>query len=154
MNTPECLGVRVVYDPEMASASITLDPTRWWWPWRCVRTPGLCESRGIWRWKKIVVGPPFTRFPPREQQAILLHEVGHAKLKHVEQRLLAAWKIILAPLAFARLAVQQEHQADAFARGCGYGPDLARALARCSVGPVESLHPNTLDRIARLTGGA
>lgn len=145
----DCLGVRVFYDPDFEQASITLDFKRWWWPWRTRLYPGICESRGLGRFACVVMGPALLNFPPREQQALLLHEIGHVKMKHVRERIFSAWKIVFCPAAFSRLCVRQEYQADGFALGCGYGADLARAFAR--VTEVKSaLHPSREERIARL----
>lgn len=126
--TTNCLGIPVVYDVSMNTIS---------------------EARGMWRWRKIFVGPAFLAFPPREQQAILLHEVGHLKLRHLERRLFAALLLIFWPPSLARLCVAQEFEADRFARGCGYGADLARAFARVKSSP-SPLHPSKEERIARL----
>ncbi len=144
------MGIPVRDDAQMQSVAITLDRSRWWWPWRFAKFPGIVETRGIFRWKCVVVGPSFFRFPPREQQAILLHEVGHVKLNHVEKRLLRIWQIVLLPFAFARFCVAQEFQADYFAAECGYAIDLASALSRMRPDARAALHPAVGERIARL----
>lgn len=144
------LGIPVRYDPDLESVSITLDWSRWWWPWKFAKFPGLVEQRGLFRWKHIVTGKNLSAFPPREQQAILLHEVGHAKLHHVEKRLLRMWQIVLWPAAFARLCINQEFQADFYAAECGYALDLASALSRLRTDSRASLHPAVGDRVARL----
>lgn len=119
-----CLGIPVRYDAHLKIIS---------------------DSRGIWRWQEIVVGPLFTAFPPREQQAILLHEAGHCKMRHVEHRLLA----LLAPWTIPRLCREQEFAADRFAAECGFGADLARAFLRLKA-PATALHPPVEERIGRL----
>lgn len=111
---------------------------------------GISDSRGLWRWKKIVVGPTFTRFPPREQAAMLLHEVGHCKLYHLEKRLLRLWRLLWHPSQLAAYCMQQEFEADRFVSGCGYGADLARAFSRLTEGNA-ALHPPLSLRIERLT---
>lgn len=151
-----CLGIQVIYDPLLGAIS---------------------DSRGVWRWKKIVVGRQFFGFPPREQGAILLHEAGHCKLGHVARlqffiarsprRLLkllffsirssfagdgvrafhAALALALPDLAEYRK--KQELQADRYAAGCGYGHDLARALARMH-GDDSGFYPPRAERILRL----
>ena len=111
---------------------------------------GILDSRGLWRWKKIFVGPAFLAFPPREQQALLLHEVGHCKLKHLEKRLRSLWLLFWRPRALAVLCRAQELEADRFAAACGYGAELAEAFRRMK--HVDSpLHPHISERIARLT---
>lgn len=151
-----CLGIPVRYDPS---------------------TKAIVDSRGLWRWQEIVIGPTFLQLPPREQGAFLLHEAGHCKLGHVRK---LAWFIIRNPrrLAifvwlglcadnqdgfFASVASvlpeiaayrkAQEFQADRFAAECGYGPDLARAFSRIRSegGPF---HPHPAERISRLSGAA
>lgn len=124
-----CLGIPVLYDEKL---------------------PLISESRGVWRWKKIVVGPAFLAFPPREQQAMLLHEVGHCKLRHLERRCLAALVLLFWPPALGRYCQRQEFQADRFAAACGYGPDLARAFLRLRAVPASPLHPPLAQRIAAL----
>lgn len=144
-------------DPAMKSGAIAFvgwaHPSRRWWPWRfpwkMEMAPGLCETRGFIR-KEIVVGPAFSRFAPREQQAILLHEVGHVKLRHIEKRILNLWRIFFWPSSFVRLCFVQEFQADAFCAGCGYGVDLALAMSRMKTDDRVSLHPSLNDRMARL----
>lgn len=125
---PDCLGIPVRFDPRMR---------------------GISNSRGVGRWKAIFVGSAFGQFPPREQAAILLHEAGHCKLRHLEQRLKrlhwAFWK----PHVLAAFCAAQEFEADRFAAGCGYGADLARAFSRLQ-GTDTPLHPPMAERIARL----
>lgn len=124
------MGIPVVYDPGMSGT--------------------ISDSRGLWRWKKIFVGPSLRAFPPREQQALLIHEVGHCKMFHLERRLLWACVLIFWPPALARYCKTQEHQADLFTAHCGYGPDLARAFMRLRSDGGGPLHPSTSERIARL----
>lgn len=151
MKIQRCHGIRVLYDEGAMSGSIQFDRARWWWPWRVTLYPCLCESRGIWPLNRIVVGRAFFAFPPREQQAMLLHEVGHVKLRHVAERARALWKVVLRPQEFAALCRRQEFEADAFAAHCGYASELAQAFGRIKAasGP---LHPPVLERIARLVG--
>jgi len=127
-NLPLCHGIRVVYDPNTSSIS---------------------DSRGLWRWKKIIVGNNFFRFPPREQQAILLHEVGHCKLRHLEKRIASTWWVVIAPRRLIELCVEQEFQADRYAAAHGYGDDLARAFSRIR-GESNLLHPPLEERRRRL----
>ena len=111
----------------------------------------ISDSRGVGRWKKVVVGPLFLKFPWPEQQAILLHEVGHCKLFHVEHRIGKLWLLLWKPSKLRQLCIDQEHAADAFVRSCGYGAELARAFSRISP-EAHFLHPPASERIIRLTG--
>jgi hypothetical protein len=106
----------------------------------------ICDSRGIWRWKEIVVGPDFFRFPPAEQQALLLHEAGHCLRFHVERRILA---ILTRPWAVAGLCRAQEYEADNFVRSAGRGLALASAFSRLRSAPGP-FHPPLSERISRL----
>lgn len=126
---PECLGIPVRYQPTFK---------------------GISDSRGLWRWKKIVIGPAFTAFPAREQAAILLHEAGHCKLFHLEKRIARLWLLLWRPSRLSAYCAQQEFEADRFAAGCGYGADLARAFSRLAVSD-SILHPPIALRIERLT---
>ncbi len=121
---------------------------------------GISEARGIGRWERIVVGPKFLCFPPREQQALLLHEVGHRKLKHLEKRLRKLWLLFISPRSLARLCIEQEYEADRFVRACGFGMELAQAFMR--VRPPSDprsrlvdvyFHPPREERILRLQAG-
>lgn len=135
MPTGKCLGIPVIYDPTLTE---------------------IAHSRGFLFWKTIVIGPLFTAFAAREQQAILLHEAGHCKLWHAERCLwpllraillhpalaLAAalqrdpvrtemlWSEWIERSGIAELRRAQEYQADYYAAQCGYGADLARAYSR------------------------
>lgn len=124
----KCLGVPVIYKPALKAIS---------------------ESRGLWPFKRIVVGPTLRAFPEREQQAILLHEVGHCKMFHLEKRILQAFTALFRPSLILAYCHAQEFAADEFVAGCGYGMDLARAFSR--INPTDSpWHPRRDHRIARL----
>ena len=110
----------------------------------------LSEARGLWPFKKIVVGADFARLEPRCQGAALLHEVGHVKLFHLEKRIAFAILNFWRPAAIARYCREQEFQADAFAAGCGYGLDLALLFARLNE-QSDPFHPSVRERIERLT---
>jgi Zn-dependent protease with chaperone function len=119
----------VLYDPELKNIS---------------------DSRGIWRWKKIVVGPSFLRLDEREAGAVLLHEAGHCKLRHLEKRLTMLWLVLVSPKRLLRICLEQEYEADRFAAKCGYGNDLIRLFNRMSAQSPGPFHPELGSRIARL----
>ena len=123
-----CLGFPVAYNP---------------------RSKSISDSRGLWPFKRIVVGPFFSIFGDREKQAILLHEAGHCKMFHLEKRVVRAFTSIFRPSLLSEYCRAQEFAADQFAAGCGYALDLASALSRIksSGGP---LHPDLSIRISRL----
>jgi Zn-dependent protease with chaperone function len=124
--TEKCLGIPVRYDERLTI---------------------ICESRGVGPWKEIVVGPAFLRFGPRERQALLLHEVAHCKLFHVEKRILL---LIVFPFCIFAYCRDNEFVADKFVKECGYGGDLARAFLKMA-DRKSVLHPPLMDRILRLT---
>ena len=130
MKIDPVLGIEVVFDEGLAN---------------------ICDSRGIFRWKKIVVGPTFLSFPPREQQALLLHEVGHCKLKHLEKRLARLWLLFWSPRRLAEMCIEQEFEADRFVAAIGLGGALAQAFGRIKATP-DPFHPPVTERIARLIG--
>lgn len=112
--------------------------------------PFICDSRGIGRWKKIVVGRAFFTFDDRQQSAFLLHEVAHCKLRHLEKRIAALWLLIWRPKRLAQLCIEQEFEADLFVARCGFGPDLARAFLRIGSAGEDPLHPPLTARVERL----
>jgi hypothetical protein len=124
MRIEPCLGIPVRYDPAARA---------------------ICDSRGLGRWQEIVIGPQFLRFPPAEQQAMLLHEAGHCKMLHVKRRLFA----LLTPWKLRAICREQEFEADRFVRAIGYGAELARAFSRMRE-QESPLHPPLTERIQRL----
>lgn len=126
-----CCGIPTFYDPELKNIS---------------------DSRGIWRWKKIILGNAFHQLSEREAKAVLLHEVGHCKLRHLEKRLTMLWLVLWNPQKLLRLCIEQEYEADRFAARMGYGMDLVQLFCRMQrqQGPF---HPELSERIARLTQG-
>jgi Zn-dependent protease with chaperone function len=123
-----CLGVPVRYNPKLKFIS---------------------ESRGLWPFKRIVVGPGIRAFAEREQQAILLHEVGHCKMFHLEKRILRVLTAFFRPSVIIAYCHAQEFSADEFVAHCGYGLELARAFTRLTQ-TAGVWHPRSEDRIARL----
>lgn len=101
------------------------------------------------RFGRIVVGEAFFRLSPREQGAVLLHEVGHVKLGHVWRRWVFAALNFWRPRAIVAYCREQEFQADAYVAGCGYARDLAMVYAKMEVVPGP-WHPAPKDRIERL----
>lgn len=129
---PRCHGVPVSYDPGLKNIS---------------------DSRGIWPFKKIVVGPQFLQLSPGEQGAVLLHEVGHCQLYHLEKRIAMMWLVLVSPKRLLRLCLAQEYEADAYAAKEGFAPYLASVFSRLQ--DAEGvLHPDLALRIERLRKGA
>ncbi len=126
-----CLGIPVVYDPGLKNIS---------------------DSRGIWRWKKIVIGPNFAKLSEREQGAVLLHEAGHCLLRHLEKRLTMTWLVLVNPEKLLRLCINQEYEADQFAAVRGYGDGLVKLFCRME-NADGTFHPELSSRIARLQKG-
>ncbi len=130
-----CLGIPVEFDEKMRDI--------------------VSEARGVWRWKKIVVGPSIAVFPPSEREAILLHEVAHCKARHLERRIGALWLLLVNPRRLARLCIEQEFEADSFVVASGKGPELASAFLRLQAhgraSSSSALHPSLAERIERLS---
>ena len=87
---------------------------------------GHAYTKGFWPWRRIFVGHSFVLLPDREQQAVLLHEVGHRVLWHIERRLLH--RLIFG--VCTDYLQRQELEADAYVARRGYGADLAKVLRR------------------------
>ena len=111
--------------------------------------PGVAESRGIWPFKRIVVGARFFHMHGSTQRAVLLHEAGHCKLFHMERRILALPALFLNPGFANDLCVRQELQADKFAADKGFGVELL-ALIRRMEGDHGRFYPSRERRIAQL----
>lgn len=108
----------------------------------------VAHSRGIWPWKKIVVGPLWHKLNLAEQTAVLLHEFGHVKMFHVEQR------IALIPLLWTRwvknIVSEQEFRCDEYAAACGFGVEMVRVIRRIHGDDAADWHPHPGARIVRL----
>lgn len=139
---PHCMGVPVRFDPQLSYIS---------------------DSRGLFRWKVIVVGPSFFALGAREKQAVLAHEAGHCKLKHLERRILRLW-LLLMPKRLLAYCHQQEYEADQFSKACGFGEAMISVLERVMLYQDEPAnaaatqlagslyHPPLQSRIERLKG--
>lgn len=125
---PAVLGIPVRYDRKFREVS---------------------ETRGLWPWKKIIVGDAFVALEERARAAILLHEAAHAKLFHLEKRIAFAITNFWRPSGIGRYCQQQELQADAFATECGYGRDLALVFSRLK-DSGGTFHPSAKERIDRI----
>jgi Zn-dependent protease with chaperone function len=137
----QCMGVPVRFDEDL---------------------PYISDSRGLWRWKEIVVGPSYFALTAREKQAVLAHEAGHCKLLHLEKRILRLWLLVM-PKRLLAYCHQQEYQADQFAKACGYGAAMISLLERVALVQSEGgaaqtqlvgslYHPPLQSRIERLKG--
>lgn len=122
-----CLGIPVRYDPSLRVIS---------------------DSRGVWPFKRIVVGPAIQNFTREEGQAILMHEAGHCKLFHLEKRLARLWMLVR-PQMLGDYCKRQEYQADYFVVQLGRGRELVSVLEKTQSrgGPI---HPDAASRIERL----
>ena len=105
---------------------------------------GYAYIKGLWLWRRIYVGHRFVSLPDREQMAVILHEVGHCRLWHIERRLPRL--LVFGRIACAAYLQRQELEADAYVASRGYGADLAKVL-RCINGPDQTFRS---ERIALL----
>lgn len=120
----EFMGIPVVFDPDVEVAFAV----------------------GIWPLKRIKVGARFLTFDRDMQVAILLHELGHCRMFHMEQRMLMI-PLFWTKWAF-RVAHNQEIAADAFAARGGYGVHMLRFLAFARDG--AEYHPSKERRMIAL----
>ena len=114
----------------------------------------VATARGVWPFKRIVVGENFFYLTQKQQMAFLLHEVGHCKKMHMEKRLLSLPWLLIDPERNIAQAKEQEHEADEFAAREGYGVELLSGLKKFT-GESGVFYP-TLEarakRINALTG--
>lgn len=116
-----------------------------------VRYDSLCgcvaEARGLFRWRYIAVGTAWFWLQADEQEAVLLHEVGHLHHHHLAKR------IAVLPFFWTdyarRMGKRQEHEADAYAWHHGAGAGMHRFIERSGTRGGE-FHPTAADRLARL----
>jgi Zn-dependent protease with chaperone function len=119
------------------------------------------EARGLWPFKRIVVGRLWYALPDHERQAVLMHEVGHCRRAHMEIRAfllvpLAAPKVIwqalcgleeLRPPEFIRrIACNQEIEADAYAARAGFGYAMMAHLDRVRELKPTIFYPSHAER--------
>jgi Zn-dependent protease with chaperone function len=90
----------------------------------------IAESRGIWPWKKIVLGFSWFVLTPREKEAVLLHEAAHCKMFHMERRICAVPMLFIRPAFATQVAMGHELAADRFAASQGFGKELLSVLAK------------------------
>lgn len=103
---------------------------------------------GLWRWKRIIVGPKFWALSFIEQRAVLFHEAKHAITFDLDKRLLNVF--FYRTKRGERLVAEQEFAADRFAAECGHGIGMVRFLHRCC-GVKQAYGPSAEERLERLT---
>lgn len=108
----------------------------------------LAVARGVWPFKRIVVGPAWLLLSPREQHAVLLHEAHHCRAWHMELRILALPFVLLPRVQ--KWARMMELAADAFAVREGYGIDLINLVVRRGDGGTDPFYPTHCERLAHL----
>ena len=115
--------------------------------WFDAKVTHLAQSQGIWR-KRIVIGPTFLRLTTRQSHAVLLHEMGHIRGRHMLRRLM------ILPIFWtnyaSRVARQHEFEADAFCASEGYGLDLMQVIRRLCSYQSDPFYPSVDERCARL----
>jgi Zn-dependent protease with chaperone function len=110
------------------------------------KSPLIADSRGIWPFKRIVLGESWHFFPPREREAVLYHEVGHCKFFHLEKRLALLPLLFLRPALVTQISIAQELEADRFAAERGFGVELLSVLRK--LGGKEGQFYPTFERRA------
>ena len=105
------------------------------------------DSRGIWPWKKIVLGISFFYLERREKEAVLLHEAAHCKKFHMERRIAAIPLLFLRPAFANEIAISHEIEADRFAAERGFAVELLSVLRK--IGGKEGRFYPTFDERAK-----
>lgn len=95
----------------------------------------------------MVIEPAFYDLPNVQQAAILCHEEGHRRKRHLWVRLFK--QFTLSDADYSALMHAQEFEADAFAAQHGHASALANVLRRTPEAASRT-HPSTKDRVARL----
>lgn len=88
------------------------------------------DSRGIWPWKKIVLGVSWFYLAAREKEAVLMHEAAHCLKFHLEKRIAAIPLLFLRPAFATEIAMRQELEADRFAAERGFAVELLSVLRK------------------------
>ncbi len=102
-----------------------------------IQRPGVAWARGVWPLQYIEVGYDWFALSGMEQQAALMHEVGHCVAHHMSLRLLLlpfCWLPIV-----QRFARRQELEADAFAVREGHGIGLLHLIFRYQRVPQDTI---------------
>lgn len=112
-------------------------------------SPLHADSRGLWKWKRIAIGPAYFQLSDAQQIAVLFHEACHCLKFHLEKRILALPLLLFRPGFCFRLCQQQELEADTFAAEHGHGKALLSMLTQTDreSGPF---YPRLEERIASL----
>lgn len=116
---------------------------------RFSRRVEVAQARGIWPFKRIVVGHQWYWLSERERMAVLLHEVGHCKLFHMEKRVAMLWVLLTRPELAKAVCREQEMEADEFAVSRGYGVEL-RAFVCRSHAEQGPFYPDRKERLRNL----
>ncbi len=109
----------------------------------------IADARGLWPFKRIVVGPGWYLLSERERMAVLYHEAAHVRGWHMEKRLLHVFDLAFNPVRARARCAEQECEADRFAAEHGYGAELAAVLKKF---PPEggAFYPALDERLPRL----
>ena len=105
------------------------------------------DSRGIWPFKKIVLGVTFFFLTERQREAVLCHEAAHCKKFHMERRIAAIPLLFLRPAFANEIAMSHELEADRFAAERGFAVELLAVLRK--LGGKEGRFYPTFDARAR-----
>ena len=110
----------------------------------------MADSRGIWPWKKIVLGMSFFYLSAREKEAVLCHEAAHCKKFHLERRIAAIPLLFLRPAFATEIAMSHELEADRFAAERGFALELLSTLRKLG-GKEGRFYPTFEARARQLT---
>jgi hypothetical protein len=107
------------------------------------------QAKGLWPFKRIVLGQGFFYLGLREKEAVLHHEACHCRRFHLERRLCAIPLLLVAPRVAEKIAIEHELEADRAAVHRGFGAELLRVLHKLH-GPGGQFHPSTDTRAAAI----
>lgn len=102
-------------------------------------------------WGTVQTGPGFARLPEAEQEAVMMHEIGHIDGWHALKRLwwVLTLRALLRPYAYFAMCEQQELDADQYAAACGCASGLRAFVQRLPAHKTLG-YPTKHERLARL----
>lgn len=100
-------------------------------------------------WGTIQIGQHFDLLPYDQQQAVIAHERGHLKHRHVWKRV--KWLVWRGFKGFDAMCAEQELEADSYAKSLGHGGALASFLVE-HVRMTAKGYPSVIRRLENLHG--
>lgn len=114
-----------------------------------VRQAATACARGLWPFKRIVVGLKWYALPVDQRVAVLYHEAGHCRLFHLEKRILALPLLLVAPRLAAAIARRHELASDRYAAQAGFAAPHIAYLEEAHADDSD-FYPSREERISSL----